>query len=144
MQAIYKTKPAENYSLTLALDTATSKADKERSKKLTELNKIISAIRQAPLAAIWQGIPEDYDRPDAAIRVPRTANPGPSNQQRNNRGQNQNVPRSRPQNRPSGPVNNNRNRSTSAKPFNKRRKDEISRFVNNAVNNAINRKFNNM
>ena len=144
LQDIYKTTAAKNYNLNLALDIATSKATKERTKKLNELEKIMTAIRQAPLAALWQGIPEDYDRPDAAIRIANRATRSPNNAPRNNRPQNQNVPRSRPQNRSNTPSANNRDRSSSNKPFNKKRKDQLSRYVENAVNNAINRKLNNM
>ena len=146
LEAMYKTGGAKEYSLKQALEKCRTYAEDQREKKLGELTKIMEAIRQAPLAALWQGIPEQFQRPTGATRVPPpNPNPapavaGPSFQQKkgknkNNKSKNWNN-RSRPQNRPA--VQPPRNRSTSAAPtMSKKRKDEISKYVAKAVETTV-------
>ena len=144
LEAMYKTDRGKAYNLDEALEKCRQFADDQREKRLDELTKIMEAIRQAPLAALWQGIPEEYNRPAAAVRTPPPPriDSGPSKKKQskpnnNNNWKNQNA-RSRSTNRPSGSQP--RNRSTSRSNnnnYNKRRRDEISRYVAQAVTKTV-------
>ena len=138
LEAMHATGGGKRFNLKEALEEVRISANDTREKKLAELTKIMEAINQAPIAALWQGIPEEYERPTGAVRVrpPPRVDAGPPRQPRRNKNNQGNDNRARAPSRP--PANQPRNRSVSAKPnFNKRRRDEITRYVAKAVQNTV-------
>ena len=161
LNAIYKTPKGLGFNLNQALDDATISANRQRDKKLTELNTIMDAIKLAPEAALWRGIPADFTRPPRATRVvddrdtptPSTSGGSPQHQYRprtpsNPRRQNnraQQAPRGpgpqRPTSRPQGsPQQRNRSRSkprNNQPRINKRKQDVVPQQLVNVVARTV-------
>ena len=141
LEAMYKTGHGKAYSLENALEKCRIHANDQREKKLDELTKIMTAIGQAPLAALWQGVPEQYERPSGATRVPppHRVEAGPSSKNTFKKNKNNKLNknnRARPTTRPSGPPQRDRSASRGNN-YNKRRRDEISRYVAQAVEKTV-------
>ena len=158
IKALYREPNAAGFDLNFALNSAVEDATLAKAKKFEELDRILTAIRAAPEAALWIGISNEFERPPRAQKPNSTnpPNPAPSNntnqvQNRPNqqvRSQNTNRggvgPRSsRPTNRPNNNKNFQRDRSQSAKgKNNKRRKQQdLATKIGFAVQSVIKNHF---
>ena len=94
LHALYQLEAAADYSFDAAVNAAVVQADKTRMNIYNDLSRRITAIREAPQAALWLGIPDDIPRPENAIpRNRRAQEPAP--QVQGGSGQAQAPPRSR-------------------------------------------------
>lgn len=84
MYALYQLEDAEEFSFEAAVNSAIASADKTRVQVYNDLHRRLQAIRSAPQAALWIGIPDDIPRPQNAIvqqSNPPAAAPAPNQNQ---------------------------------------------------------------
>ena len=76
LECHYQEEAAHEYNIQEALDALQTLMIRAKNKEETELSNRYDQIHQAPLAALWENLPEGTNLPPGAVRNQTVASQG--------------------------------------------------------------------